>query len=57
MDRHEGEVLLNVACGLDPLTSVIAATGDGDEPPRRKGCLGALLVVFVVTVLASVAWL
>jgi len=56
MDPREEEVLLNVACGLDPLTAIVAASGDGDEPPRRRGCVGAaIVVVFIVTVLIYVA--
>jgi hypothetical protein len=41
---RETEILLNVACGLDPLTAVVAASDD-ETPPRRSGCLTALLVV------------
>jgi hypothetical protein len=41
---REDEVLLNFACGLDPLTAVVAASDD-ETPPRRSGCLAALLVV------------
>jgi len=41
---RETEVLLNVACGLDPLTAVVAASDD-ERPSQRSGCLTALLVV------------
>jgi hypothetical protein len=55
MDPREEEMLLNVACGLDPLTAIVAASGEDDEPPRRKGCLGAVLIV-VVLAIAYVMW-
>jgi hypothetical protein len=42
-DREE-EVLANVACGLDPLTA-IAAASDNPKPrkPQESGCLAVLL--------------
>lgn len=44
-DREE-EVLLNVACGLDPLTAIAAASDEKKPPkPQRSGCLAALLLV------------
>jgi hypothetical protein len=47
---QEQEVLLNVACGLDPLTAVVAASDD--SKPQRSGCsFAALLMV------AGLAWL
>lgn len=41
---REDEILLNVACGLDTLTAVVAAADD-ERPPRRSGCLPALIVL------------
>lgn len=45
-DREE-EILLNVAAGLDPLTAIVAATGDEEKSPKpqRSGCLAALLLM------------
>ena len=49
-DREE-EVLLNVACGLDPLTAIVAATDDPEPPkPQRSGCFAALLVVIALAI-------
>ena len=42
--EREEEVLLNVACGLDPLTAIVAAN---DKPPKRTGCgcFSAMLLI------------
>ncbi|MBN1908505.1 MAG: hypothetical protein JW818_02090 [Pirellulales bacterium] len=41
---RETEVLANVALGLDLPTAMVAATDD-ETPPRRSGCLMAVLVI------------
>lgn len=40
---RETEVMLNMACGLDPLSAIVAASDE--RPPQRSGCLTALIVV------------
>ena len=57
MDPREEEVVLNVACGLDPLTAIVAA--DDPEPPKRKGagCLSAIVPIVAAWVVVRVAGL
>ncbi len=43
LDRDD-EVLLNIACGLDPLTAVVAAPND-ERPPQRSSYLTAMLII------------
>jgi hypothetical protein len=47
--EREEEVLLNVACGLDPLTAIVAA-GDDEKPPtsRGSGCVSAVIAIGVI---------
>ena len=52
MDQREEEILLNVACGLDPLTAIAASADDDPKPPKKpSGCL------FIVLMALSVYWL
>jgi hypothetical protein len=55
VDQREEEIITNIACGLDPLTAVVAAADDDPKPPAKSsGCLLGLVVALVT---AAVLWL
>jgi hypothetical protein len=43
----EDAFLIN-SLNTDLLTAHAGASDDDDKPPQRKGCLGVVLVVFVI---------
>lgn len=54
--NREEEVVVNVACGLDPLTAIVAASDD-PRPPRRQrpGCVAVLIVALTAWAIARAA--